>query len=79
MTNGPPKKRARRQTGQCINELLQRRVTSSDGEASRALQLLCLIARSQINIESKLDDIAALAQQQVDLLRRIVVHREHAP
>ncbi len=46
--------------------------------SERALQLLCLIARSLVEIGDKLDDANVLSQQEVDLLRRIV-RREHAP
>jgi len=74
MSNAPPeKKRApAAKTGQRINDELNRRITSPAAQASRELQLLCCIAKSQINIESMLGDIATLAQQQTDLLRRLV-------
>ena len=73
MSNAPPgKARARRETGRRRNDELDRRIASPAAQASRELQLLCCIAKSQINIESRLGDIATLAQQQNDLLRRIV-------
>ena len=46
-------------------------------EAQRTLELLCLVARSLVEIGDKLDDANTLNQQQTDLLRRIV--REWAP
>jgi hypothetical protein len=46
--------------------------------SERELQLLCAIARGQAEIGEKLDDLKTLAQQQVDLLRRII-SEERAP
>lgn len=44
-------------------------------EAQRTLELLCLIARSLVEIGDKLDDANTLNQQQNDLIRRIVRDR----
>jgi hypothetical protein len=39
---------------------------------ARELELLCIAARTLANISERLDDIATLAQQELDLLRRIL-------
>ena len=38
----------------------------------RQLQLLCIVARALVDFGCKLDDLVTLAQQQNDLLRRLV-------
>jgi hypothetical protein len=52
--------------------------TSSLPESQRALELLCLISRSLISLGDKLDDLGVLAQQEVDLLRRLVARSERS-
>jgi hypothetical protein len=70
MTSPTENARARLDTG--------RRETNQFAAAAyasgRDLQLACLTARAVIEINSKLDDLLVLAQQQVDLLRRLVEH-----
>ena len=73
MSNAPPgKARARRQTGRRRIELTGERVTTPDKRASRDTQLVCIATRTLIDINGKLGDIATLAQQQNDLIRRIL-------
>jgi len=44
----------------------------------RELQLLCVIAQAVLDMSETLDDLAVLAQQQNDLLRRML-KEESAP
>jgi hypothetical protein len=51
---------------------------SATSACERELQLLVIVARSLADLSSKLSDLTILAQQQVDLLRRIVNQQERA-
>jgi hypothetical protein len=72
MRNAPPEKECAptTKTGRHEDDQLNRTLASP--AASRQLELLCCIAKSQITIESTLGDIATLIQQQSDLLRALL-------
>ena len=61
--NTPPKEKRPAETGRTEMML-------GNYSQARVLQLLCVIAQSQNRIESRLDDLTALAQQRNDLLRK---------
>jgi hypothetical protein len=48
----------------------------AEAEVKRDLELLCVIARSMAQIEVRLGHIVTLAQQQNDLLRRLLERRD---
>ncbi len=52
------------------------RDTITTGASERELELLAICSHTMVDINSKLDDLTTLAQQQVDLLRRIVADIE---
>jgi hypothetical protein len=49
-----------------------KRLIDAGYTANRGLQLACVTAHAVVEINSKLDDLLVLAQQQIDLLRRLV-------
>jgi len=67
MSNAPPGKKARPAANRAHNI-----ICADDCTSDRGLQLLCVTARAVIQISGKLDDIVTLAQQQTDLLRRLL-------
>jgi hypothetical protein len=61
--NSPPKEKRPAETGRT-------EMNTENYSSIRVLQVLCLIAQSQNRIESRLDELTALAQQRNDLLRK---------
>ncbi len=51
----------------------------ADCAPNRDLQLLCAIAHSLVDLGVKLNELTTLAQQQNDLLRRIIGRIERVP
>jgi len=69
----PPKKEGAFPPHAPIHELqFAERNSQSQSLQEREVQLLWLAARALVHIDSTLTDIATLAQQQTDLLRRLV-------